>query len=188
VNLRDHLFQRLLPVVDRFAGEVADLIANRIEAELARVDEALATALSAYADGEDASDVEDAKPVRDRAVDRAAVQARRPRVQARARRAAADQGDRAPAVDTAVASAASSPAGQEAAPVTRKRKPNTCRKCGAIGFTAQGCGTSHQPMNREVVDGDRDVKPANVPVPAASKLDRFARIEAAARARRGAVQ
>lgn len=49
--------------------------------------------------------------------------------------------------------------------MTRKRKPNTCSKCGAVGFTAQSCGKSHNV-------GDRDVKPANVPVKAPPPIAR----------------
>jgi hypothetical protein len=62
------------------------------------------------------------------------------------------------------------------------RKPNSCSKCGATGFTAATCGKTHN------VDG----KPATAPYVVAKppplnsgRNDRFAAIEAAARARRG---
>lgn len=60
------------------------------------------------------------------------------------------------------------------------RAPNSCSKCGAVGFTARSCGTSHNFTGR-------DTKTENAaPAPVASKKDRFAAIEAAAAMRRGA--
>jgi hypothetical protein len=136
--LRERLFQRLLPIVDRFAGDVAELIAARVELEVdrevARIDEALAVALSGIADGtKETIDVEDEKPARDRKVARAKVSKPRRRRVARRARASADRGDGAPAVPAAVASAPSSPTPREAPIAEAVKKPRACSKCGEPG-------------------------------------------------------
>jgi hypothetical protein len=68
-------------------------------------------------------------------------------------------------------------AGSSPAPDTKKkRKPNSCNKCGAVGFTSATCGKTH---NVEASSTDSDNPP-----PTATRADRFSRIEAAASARR----
>lgn len=183
----------LIALAPRFASIAAKIIAKRLNVELARVSDALAGALVEIDHKE--RNVEDKKPARNRARAGARVSARVVRVQPRAKRARAGKGDRAPAANRTVAAKPSSPS-----PAPKKRAQMKCGKCGAPGFRKDGCGTSHQPMNQQplVVDeerflastrGDRDLKPANIPSPPPySKSDRFARIEAAAAARRGASQ
>lgn len=183
--IRERIVERLQSVFDGFARDIAGLIEQRIEQDLERVNEAMAIALSAFASAGKDDHVEDRQSVRDRAVARDAVPPRAVRIQARAERARSDQRDRAPAVAPKIVRAESEPT-----PAKKSRAQMKCRNCGAAGFRADGCGTSHQPLNQPAVVGDRDVKPQNVPpeAPPPNRSDRFARIEAAARARQGAGQ
>lgn len=41
---------------------------------------------------------------------------------------------------------------------TEKRKPNSCNKCGAIGFTSRTCGKTHN-VQEEQTDEEVDSKP-----------------------------
>lgn len=72
----------------------------------------------------------------------------------------------------------SAPSGE--AEAAAPARVNTCSKCGARGFTAKTCGRTHNVVAQSV-----QTPALASPPPCTSKSDRFARIEAAARARQG---
>ncbi len=86
------------------------------------------------------------------------------------------------------------------AKVAAEKKPRAkmkCRKCGALGFRSDGCGSTHNvtspgpaaerapqpPVRVERSSASAPATPSSPP-PHLTKSDRFSRIEAAARARR----
>jgi hypothetical protein len=161
-QLVDTLLERIRPVVERFAQDLAVIAAARIERDLGRLGEAVEVALSTYA-----SDRPDL-----------IMAAFGPELAAmltppKETHADPDRGDHDPVPhvrrtsgrglpglepqrpdDTSEAPAQAPPPrreeGERAARLVdassvRKpvRKPNTCSKCGYVGGTAYGCGRSH---------------------------------------------
>lgn len=89
-------------------------------------------------------------------------------------------------IDAAVEEPTSAPVADPAEP--KKRSTMKCKKCGALGFRSDGCGRTHNVARHEADDDedeDDDEAPPATPKFPTSRVDRFARIEAAASARRG---
>jgi hypothetical protein len=180
--MRELLLKRVRPLVDRLAEDLASLAVERLEAELVRIEEALTVALSSYqsdsppnliaaALGPELAKILDApekKPHRKRE----RVREYEPENYPPSRRARE----------------------QRTEPQKNGAKPITCSKCGFVGGNARGCGTAHPTLTataKPALLGEFfGIKPAQPPsappAPAdTSKADRFALLEARARARQG---
>lgn len=161
------LSKAIAPFVQELAGELADLLHDHVEAKLAAAKKHAIEKLQAELEGTPADDTDEERD-EDRDEARAAVprRARRraPRPRDRQLGAGTDRGDR----DEAGAGAA---------------KPPACSKCGQAGHNARSCGREPKGSRREAIATRAQ---AAVVQPPPTKQDRFALIEAAAAARRGA--
>lgn len=212
--MRSHLYRRLQALSDKLASDLTELVLERVELMVTRtfihVGESLDVAMSAFSSDLDSSATA-ASAVEDN-----------PRPTKRSRRAATP-GQSASSAAGNVAKPHRSPGGHRrtdavvADTQSRKRKPNSCSKCGAIGFTAATCGRTHnvptspagaddakEPPTREVAASPkppttsreevsapptpRSPSPATSPIKPLSRSERFALIEAAAERRRAREQ
>jgi len=137
-QLRALLTARIRPMLDYLASELAALATARFESEVERMAETLEVGVSAFASELATCAVEPpASPPRPP-----------PTVQSiRATEVRERSKPRSSASPPPVRAASPPP------PVTAKGKPRErsvmrCRKCGALGFRADGCGTSHKPEPR----------------------------------------
>lgn len=206
--MRDVLLARIRPLLERLASDLAELAAARFEAELERMEETFAIALSAYAsDGDGAADLltaalgpDLAAMLKPSSTTPASAVEDSPRPTKRSKRAATP-GQSASSAAGNVAEPHRVPSGHRDAGAAvvdtppprfnslgRRIGTIICSKCGYVGGNARGCGTAHETVvaAEDLLEADtpapvvqRDTKPSNV-----SKVDRFARIEAAAAARR----
>lgn len=171
--MRKALLKRVRPLVERLATDLTELAVRRVEAELERMTEAFSVALSAY-QSNGAPDLIEAAlgPDLARMLNSAPDRDTKP----------ANVPPPAPAERPRVVRPPDARSGHS----TDKRRSDgkrigaiICSKCGYVGGNARGCGTAH-----ETVTATEDLLEADATIQRDTKPDRFARIEAAAAARR----
>lgn len=162
------LSKAIEPFVRDLALRLAEMLAEHADRALVAAREHAIERLSAeLAGGHDAADQDDTpaeepEPKR-RAIAAKRVRVAKPETYAPSRRAREDR--------TALQA--------------NGKAPPSCSKCGYVGGNARGCGTAHETL----VAGAKQngVTVADVEPPPPARSDRFAAIEAAARARRAGV-
>lgn len=170
--LRAALRARVQPMIEQLAADLTELAAERIEADLAHVEEIIEYTLSAIASDLGAPPL-DHDLLTDALGPELAgmLDSARPR-KGTAREPAADQQHKRTGLPGEVGG------GRPVKLQANGKRPPTCQACGFVGGNTRGCGTSHPTQD----------KVATAPDAPDPKQDRFARIEAQAEARRrGAV-
>jgi hypothetical protein len=181
--MRDVLLARIQPLVDRMAADITELAVRRVEAELERMGEAFAVALSAYASDAAPDMITKALgPDIARMLDTAAPAPPRPRPLTIT---TAEQADELLGPGTAMAARVKDLLPRpvvvplctpvDGQPTDIRRASNgarlpTCKLCGYVGGNARGCGRSHV---------TRTAAPSS-PAPATPAPDRRAAIAALA--------
>jgi hypothetical protein len=137
--MRDQVRKRMQLIGDRFADEATKLVLVEVDKLVARLDHAIDTALSAF--------LSDTKSDLSTTAASAVEDSPRPTKRSKGRPRPASAQALAPAGNVAEPHRVpSGHRGADAAVVDLSephKRTNTCRKCGAIGFTARTCGKTH---------------------------------------------
>ena len=179
--MRDLLLNRVRPLVDGLAEDLANLVLERIEAELERMTDTFSVALSAYAS--DGPDLLTATLGTELAREHGAQAAPAPRAPTKAIGIQPSKSTPVPIVrsNTITNHRVASDAATTSKGDARQRAVMRCRKCGALGYRSDGCGTSHQPQAPQTAvtsKPERKSTAAEIEHAKARSRDRIARIAA----------
>lgn len=160
--MRDAIIKHVRPLIDQLVEDLVDDVAARIGERIAQAIDVARSALLSDLEGRQSTD----DAARQHDVRGADPEECQPGLGANTVRRLA-----------VATPAATQQPGKDRPSSTLSKRTNTCRKCGAAGFTARTCGITHNLAEPERAAPVVDLKP---PPQVASRNDRFAAIEAAA--------
>ncbi len=137
--MREQLLQRITPAIEKLAEQLVDLVLERIDMHINQLELAFDAAASSFASdilSTAAADTQGTEPV-------SHTRSRRTRDPGEARKLAPRPSSPSSSGKESRSHGAAGPVRSAATRSPDQKRTNTCRKCGAIGFTARTCGKTH---------------------------------------------